>query len=425
VSKIVLATFGTHGDLNPFIGVALALRRAGLNPVVATHAEYRPLVESAGIAFHALRPDRGQLEMNSEAQRAHTMRAARRRPQVILQRFVLPYLEQSYEDALAIVDGAALVFASSLSFGARLAAETLRVPSVAVVLQPSMLWSATDPTLFGDHATARWLHAGGPGVNRAALGVIRRISRHWGRPIERFRRRLGQPAGGHPLFEGQWDGAARVLGLYSALLGDRQPDHPANLLVAGFSFYDGGGELPLSLRQFMDDGPPPLVFTLGTSAVHDSRQFVTVALAALEALRERAVLVLDEDQCRYWQSRVSGRVYVSAYLPYSEVFPRARLIVHHGGIGTTAQALRAGRPQLIAPYFVDQPDNAMRVKRLGAGRVVPHARWTAATLMRELQSLREDTAIAQRATAMAAHIMAEDGATTAARLARELLRTPT
>ncbi len=420
MKQIVLATLGTLGDLNPFIGVAVALREAGFQPVIATHEEYRPLVAAAGIGFCPMRPDRGELQAASAMDLQQLFRKARTRPQVILTRYVLPYLQQSYEDAATAMAKAHLVFTSSLSFGARLAAEKLRIPHVSVVLQPGMMGSAYDPpVLTSQMLLGRLLDAGGPSVHRAVLKAVRIISRRWVRPVDSLRARLGLPAGQHPLFEGQW-AADYTLGLYSAVLGGPQPDHPARFSIAGFAFYDGEGMAPPSVQRFLDEGPPPLVFTLGTSAVHDSARFVQVALQSLAELQERAILILNDAHREQLQSELPDTIHVCGYLPYSRIFPRARVIIHHGGIGTTAQALRAGRPQLIAPYFVDQPDNAARVVRCGAGRVLPLDQWEPARLTGLLRGLMMDPSLAARATAIASNMTAENGAEAAVQVAATL-----
>lgn len=420
MKQIVLATLGTLGDLNPFIGIAVALREAGLQPVVATHEAYRALVAAAGIEFRPIRPDRSELQAASAMDLQQLFRKARTRPQIILTRYVLPYLQQSYEDAAAAMGSARLVFSSSLSFGAKLAAEKLKIPHVSVVLQPGMMGSAHDPPVLTSQVLlGRLLGAGGRPVHRAVLTAVRMISRRWFRPVESFRARLGLPAGQHPLFEGQW-AADFTLGLYSTVLRGPQPDHPARFSIAGFSFYDGEGTVPPSVQRFLEEGPPPLLFTLGTSAVHDSARFVRVALQSLAALQERAILILDDAHRERLHGGLPGHIHVCGYLPYSRIFPRARIIIHHGGIGTTAQALRAGRPQLVAPYFVDQPDNAARVVRCGAGCLLPLDRWEPARLTTALRRLMRDRSMAERATAIAFDLTRENGAEAAVRLASTL-----
>ena len=217
---------------------------------------------------------------------------------------------------------------------------------------------------------------------------------------------------------------AKPIGLYSRLLGDVQPDFPAGFVLAGFSFYDGkdreyAGQS--ELQSFLDCGPPPLIFTLGTSAIHDSASFVRVALEAVSQLCERAVLILDEAQRQALQAYTSDRVFISGYVQYSKFLHRAKVIVHHGGIGTIAQALKAGRPQLITPYFVDQPDNAARVQRLGVARVIPLKQWAVTTVVRELRALMADSALIARAEVIGRQISMENGAAELAAIAMQML----
>jgi rhamnosyltransferase subunit B len=119
----------------------------------------------------------------------------------------------------------------------------------------------------------------------------------------------------------------------------------------------------------------------------------------------------------------SDGIIVRAYAPYSALFPCARLIVHHGGIGTTAQALRAGRPQLIVPIFADQPDNAARAARLGVARVLRRSRYRESALVAALRAAEIPTMI-ERARTVSAQIALEDGAARAAQaIVRRLRRT--
>jgi rhamnosyltransferase subunit B len=151
------------------------------------------------------------------------------------------------------------------------------------------------------------------------------------------------------------------------------------------------------------------------------------SLGAASTLGMRAVFVLDEERRERWQAHASNRFMICSYAPYSTLFPRAAVVIHHGGVGTTAQALRSGRPQLIAPYLVDQPDNAARVQRLGCGIALPLGKYRTQRVAAELQHLLADKSFGLRALEVAKIVAAEDGAETAvriisARLGR--LRTP-
>lgn len=417
--RVVLATFGTHGDLHPFVALALALRERGADAVLAAGEVYRDKVEAEGIGFFPMRPSVEAVAQRLAMTPRELARAVAARPQFLLQRIILPSLREAYDDAMAAMDGADLVVTHSVAYGARLAAEKRGLPRIGIVLQPMLFASVTDPPVVADFPRlSRWIYRQGPAWTRAFLGLGRHVARRWARPIDRFRRQVGlPPATAHPLFEGQFGGAGAI-GLYSPLLGPPQADHPPHTTIAGFAFYDsekgGPATLSPSLQAFLEAGPAPVVFTQGTSAIHDAEEFVRESLAAVDLLGVRAVLVLDEEQARRWSLHAKATIHVTGYAPYSALFPRAAVNVHHGGIGTTAQALRAGRPQLITPYLVDQPDNAARVVRLGVGRELPRRRWRGREIAASVRVLLERPEYASAALETGWQVAREDGAAVAA-----------
>lgn len=417
--RIVLATFGTYGDLHPFLALALALRERGADPLLAAGEVFRDKVEAEGIGFCPLRPDVEAVAAQLAMAPRQLARAVAARAQFLLQRIILPSLRDAYDDAMAAIDGADLVVTHSVAYGAQLAAEKRAIPRIGVVLQPMLFASVFDPPIVADMPRlSGWIYRRGPAWTRAFLHLGRSVARRWARPIDAFRRRIDlPPTGAHPLFEGQFTDAGAI-GLYSPLFGPPQPDHPPRTSIAGFAFYDSenGGVAAISpaLQAFLDAGPPPVVFTQGTSAVHDADDFVRESLAAIRLLGVRAVLVLDEERAQRWSSHVAPAIRVTGYEPYSVLFPQAAVNVHHGGIGTTAQALRAGRPQLITPYLVDQPDNAARVVRLGVGRELPRRRWKRAAIADQLRALLDDAAYAQASARIGSEVSTEDGAAVAA-----------
>ena len=142
--------------------------------------------------------------------------------------------------------------------------------------------------------------------------------------------------------------------------------------MTGFAFYDGRNELemPPELSRFLDDGPPPIVFTLGSSAVWVARDFYRESIAAAKLLGRRAVLLIGDDRNRS-DEPLPPEVIAVNYAPFEALLPRACAMVHHGGVGTTSQGLRAGVPTLIVPFAFDQPDNAAHAERLGTSRTLP------------------------------------------------------
>ena len=140
--------------------------------------------------------------------------------------------------------------------------------------------------------------------------------------------------------------------------------------------------------------------------------FFHESIAAVHALGVRAVLLAGGGREQI-HDPLSDSILVARYLPFSKIMPKAAVIVHQGGIGTTAQALRAGRPMLIVPWSHDQPDNAERVQRLGAGRTIPRSRYYAPRVEDELRSLLTNDTYQERTRDLATRIAGEDGVTNA------------
>jgi rhamnosyltransferase subunit B len=225
-----------------------------------------------------------------------------------------------------------------------------------------------------------------------------------------LRRELGLGDGRDPFFEGQYSPYGTIA-LFSSNFGPPQPDWPANVQVCGFPFLDedfgGNSGLAPALAAFLDAGAPPIVFTLGSSAVNTAGDFYGQAAQAAVSMGRRAVLLAGASASA-WNGLPAG-ILTARSAPYHLLFPRAAAIVHSGGAGTTGQALRTGRPQLLVPFSHDQFDNAERVKRLGAGGWVHRDRLTAAKLQRALSGLLEDPAVEPAAQRAAEVVRAENG----------------
>jgi UDP:flavonoid glycosyltransferase YjiC (YdhE family) len=236
-------------------------------------------------------------------------------------------------------------------------------------------------------------------------------------PVYELRAELGMSRGEQPIINGQHS-PTKVLALFSKLLAKPQPDWPAHTVVTGFPFYDrrdyfGETETPNGLMEFLDRGAPPIVFTLGSSAYWVARNFYRDSIGAARALGRRALLLIGHPRNMLPQPLPEG-VAAFEYAPYSEVLPRACAIVHQGGVGTTGQGMRSGKPVLIVPHAHDQFDNAARVERLGCGRVLRRPSYNAETATRELRLLLEDAKYSTAAAKVGAFLSEEDGARAAA-----------
>jgi rhamnosyltransferase subunit B len=422
MAKIVLATFGSLGDLHPYIAVALGLKAQRHSPVIATSELYRSKVEAEGIGFHAVRPDLAELGEETDVIRRLMHR--RKGPEYLTKHLVLPHLRAAYQDLSTALPGVDLVVSHPLTYAAPLAAETQRVPWIGSVLQPLGFFSAYDPPVLPLVSFLARLRPLPPAFHAGLFRFLKWTVRDWMRPVYALRAELGlPPAKGNPMFEGQFSPRLN-LALFSRVIAAPQPDWPANIRVTGFPFYDRGDSGPglaPELARFLDSGSPPIVFTLGSSAVMDAGGFYAESIKAAARAGKRAVLLIGRDPRNWPQQPLPEGMAAFEYASYSELFPRAALIVHSGGIGTTGQALAAGRPMLVIPYAFDQPDNAARVVRLGVARTLSRRRYNARRAALELQRLMDDRGYAERAVAIAAVIRQEDGVSCACEAIEEAL----
>jgi rhamnosyltransferase subunit B len=244
------------------------------------------------------------------------------------------------------------------------------------------------------------------------MRVLAQQRQDWGLPPDRA----------NPLFDPPRN-ASRFLALYSEHFAPIPPDRRNRTVATGFPFHDEGGDQDLSpaLHAFLAAGEAPVTFTLGSTAVWTAGDFHHVAARAAAELGVRAVLLVGEEPGSVPAVLPDGVIAVP-YAPHRALFTRSCAIVHQGGIGTTAQALRSGQPSLVVPFSHDQPDNGARVAALGAGLVVPRARLNANTMRRALGRLLGEPSFAAAAARVGGRIRGEDGAATAATVIEQGLR---
>jgi Glycosyl transferases, related to UDP-glucuronosyltransferase len=409
--RIVLTTFGSFGDIHPYMALALELNARGHAAVIATSEIYREKIEGAGVEFHPVRPDIQGPEDPGMEELLRKLMNPQTGGEFLFKELMLPYLRDSYDDLLEAARGADMLVTHIITFAGPLVAEKTGMKWISTVLAPISLWSAHDPFVPPNMPwLAPFMRAAGPGFNRLFLSLTGKFTDGWMKPIYTLRKELGLEKGLHPLFGGQHS-PQKVLAMFSEVLGERQPDWPPHTVVTGFPFYDKKDETPIApeLLKFMDAGLPPVVFTLGSSAVFIADDFFHESIAAVKKLGQRAVLLIG-DARNMPKEPLPENIVAFDYAPYGELLPRASVIVHQGGVGTTAQALRAGRPMLVMPYNHDQPDNAARIKRIGVGRTVSRKAYKAARVVDELKELLDNPLYAQRATEIGAKVRSEHGA---------------
>lgn len=423
--RIVFSTFGSFGDIHPYIAIALELKARGHSPVIATSEIYREKMDAVGVEFHPVRPDVPAYDQEEElAKLVADLMEPRGGTEKVMELF-LKDLPEVYADLNAVTEDADLLLTHPLPLVGPMVAQKRGLPWVSSVLAPISLLSNYDPPVPPQLPSLYHLLKRSPAFTRLALRIALFKLDKLMAPVYRLRADLGLPRGESPLFGGQHSPAG-VLALFSSVMAKPQRDWPPNTRVTGFPFYDrrdyyGETETSPELLRFLDAGPPPIIFTLGSSAFWVARNFYRDSIKAARALGQRALLLIGHARNLPSEPLPEG-VAAFEYAPYSEVLPRASILVHHGGVGTTGQGLRAGRPVLIVPHAHDQFDNAARVVRLGCGRMMARPRYNAASATRELRHLLENQDYVTSATKVAEDVQRENGAASAADAIVEVLR---
>jgi UDP:flavonoid glycosyltransferase YjiC (YdhE family) len=409
MAKIVLATFGSLGDLHPKIAIGLELLARNHDVTLAAMDFYREKIELTGLKFARMAPHFSPDDLD----KAKDIMDARKGPEIILREMILPNLRPMYEDMLRAVEGADLFITGEIVWAAKSVVEKTGVRWVSTSVAPISFFSIYDPPVPPPAPWFEHLRFLGPNFQWLTNMLVKRTIRTWYGPYREFRRSLSLDDDDDPLFDGKYSDLLH-LALFSRVLGPPQPDWPPQTVQTGFCFYDGQkdtGTMPEELADYLDAGEPPIVFTLGSAAVLDPGDFFQESLEAAKNLGRRAVLLHGYENGPL--KGLNSEIVAFPYAPYSMVFPKAACIVHQGGVGTTGQVLRAGVPHLIMPFGHDQPDNAARCRRFGVAEIVRRSNYTASTASAALRKILNGPQYYEKANE-AAKIVAGEGGTAAA-----------
>ncbi len=416
--RVLLATFGSLGDLHPYIALGRALTARGHIARIAASTEYGAPVQSAGLEFAPLAPDIADFGSTEELVRR--LFDPWRGTGHLVRDLLMPHLRESHQQLRGAAADCDVLISHTLTYMLQVVAAEQGKPWLSTVLAPATFLSRNDPPAMVPINSLQIARRLGPWAYNALLRRIRSTVRSWEQPLHDYRRELGLPAGNQLFsFEGQFSPRG-TLALFDAPLMQPQPDWPPHTRLCGTPLYDGGVPDPQVLTQlqsFLAAGEAPIVFALGSAAVWLGADIWPAAVEAVQLLGTRAILISGASSL----PQLPPSIRAFNYLPYSQVFPHASVVVHHGGIGTLSQALRSARPQLITPVGFDQPDNAARAVKLGVARTLPFRRVSAARLQRQLRPLLAGSAYAAAARDLAATLNASNGAAVAAECIIEAL----
>jgi rhamnosyltransferase subunit B len=419
----LLVALGSHGDVHPFVGLGLALRGRGHVVTVVANGHFRPLVERAGLKFIELGTDQEYRRLTSDPDLWHNSKSLKVIFDSVLAtvRPLYEIVERFVAQSRAFGNGDAAVVASSLGFGARMAQDKLGIPTASVHLSPSLFRSARDMPVIAGTALRPWMPAW---VKRLAFAAGDRyvIDPLLTPSLNAFRAELGLGPISGVLRD--WLHSPRLtIGLFPQWFAAAQPDWPSQVRLTGFPLYDELGLKPLlpQLAKFLDDGDSPIAFTPG-SAMWQGRAFFDAGAEACRLIGRRGLL-LTRHREHVPPNLPPGVCHVD-YAPFSALLPRCAALVHHGGIGTCAQAMSCGIRQVVMPMAYDQPDNAFRMSRLGVAAILPPGKFRGPTLARKLMEVLDSSQISANCRRVAEKFVGADALARTCELIEELAPSP-
>jgi UDP:flavonoid glycosyltransferase YjiC (YdhE family) len=412
----LLASWGSSGDLHPFLSLGRALMARGHEVTLVGHPEWGRETETAGLRFVSTGEPPRDTFIRDHPEVMSRKWGGLVSLHTLVHRAIAPGFDHVMEALLPEARAHDVMIAHHFTFPAPVAAELAGIPWVTVSLAPGVVPSAW--SLPGSH------------FGRAGNGVIARMSNRFiwatGRGItcamvdpvvNRFRARHGLAPVRDAVFGAHSN--ALNLQLYSEHFAPRPPDWGAHIRYAGFCFYGppGAKALPDVVEEFLARGGPPILVTLGSTVVQNPGVFFAVAAEALHVLGLRGLFLTGPLE----NPQLPGDILTLPYAPYGLLMPRVRAVIHQCGIGTLSHTLRAGVPSVACPFAFDQPNNARRLEGLGVAEVVPPRQHTAPRLGDALRRLCSGEA-PTRARRLGELIRAEDGPARACEILEEVFR---
>jgi len=390
---LVLCTIGSAGDVNPFIAIGQNLVQRGFRVVLITSQYFDSQACSAGLEFYGLGSSEDYLSIIENPDLWDPNKGFK----VFAESVVFPIMEPAYKIISDFDPAETVLIAQGQFFAAHLAHEKSGYPFITIHLQPAAFRSVYEFPLLPVSLP--------PFVIRGLYSLIDALmlDKLFAPQINHFRQRLNLPPV-KKVFGGWMHSPQKNVGLFPDWFAQPQLDWPPQTQLTGFVYYDkqtGNDVIPDELNRFLSAGSPPIIFTPGTAMKH-ATQFFLDCIEACRLLEQRGILLTQHPE--QLPRNLPQNIQYFAYLPFSKVLPRSLALVHHGGIGTTAQAIAAGIPQVIRPTAHDQPDTAARVEKMGIGVSLSPKKFSAASLAESLKMLITSQVVLDRCKACAARI---------------------
>lgn len=414
--RFLLAPYGSAGDVYPFLWLGQELRARGHEVVLVASPVFTEAARAAGLRLTPVGTREEFRAISSDPRYWHPIIG----PWMVLGSARMWFSEMTELYGRLVKPGRTTLVASAPNFAATLVGRAMGLRHITVHLQPVAMLSALRPPLFG--FGWRWFRQLPVTLRRLALRQPSPVDWMVGPTLRRACREVGvRPP--RTIFTDWWDSPDGVLCLFPSWFAPPQPDWAHPHRQTDFPLFDPGSlrEEDPDLETFLRNGPPPVLFTAG-SAMGCPRDFFQAALAACVRVNCRGLFISAFPE--HLPADLPPTVLPVSYASFAGLFPRCAVVVHHGGIGTSAQALAAGVPQLVVPRSHDQPDNAERLVQLGCALSLPSWRCSGPRLAARLHRLLHEPAFRETARTVARRMPPPGPATKAVDALEEMLLSP-
>jgi sterol 3beta-glucosyltransferase len=417
--NITIATVGTRGDVQPYIALGRGLQDAGHQVQIATDSTFQDFIAASGLGFAEVKADpRRALQEDIRQIGSNPIRLIG-----WIERQFTPLARQYFIDMQAACQDSNAILVSVLAFAAMHVAQALQIPFLATYLSP-VTPTREFPSMVAS-GMPKWLPFKGQlywlSFRLYNLAFFRMIL-----PVVNQMRQeiLDLPAVPWSYYSHLDLSEVPIIYGYSEHVIPKPRDWGDHQHVTGYWFLDDlNWQAPQGLVDFLEKGPSPVYIGFGSMVDVEAQQVTQQVLAALQQTGQRAVL--HSGWSDLGSGELSEQVYKVGNVPHSWLFPRMAAIVHHGGAGTTAAALRAGVPAVIVPYFADQPFWARHVYQLGAcPKPISREKLTAQKLAAAIQEAVQNPAIQKSARQLSESIRSEQGVSQAVQWIEDYLDEP-
>ncbi|MEP7291321.1 MAG: glycosyltransferase [Chloroflexota bacterium] len=415
--KITILTAGSQGDIQPFVALALGLQAAGEEVTLCTGRRYAAFVTRYGLNFAPMNDDFLNFADTDEGRAAVDGGS-----KFGLINKVKPLIRKMLDDQWQAAQHSQAIIYHPKTLGAPYIAEKLAIPVFMSI--PLPLYTPT--RAFPSPILPQSLRLGGI-FNRLSYSVIHLIKLPYMGVINDWRASIGLPKRSWRADDlSRADGTpVPVLYSYSPAVVPTPPDYPASTHVTGYWFLDAapGWQSPADLQAFLDAGAPPVYVGFGSMTGADPQAKARLVVDALHQAGQRGVIASGWGGLQ--ASDLPDDIFMLDRAPHDWLFPRTAAVVHHGGAGTTAAGLRAGKPTVICPFFGDQPFWGQWVCQLGVGtQPIPQKRLTVESLANAIRAAVTNPDICRRAEALGAQIRAEHGVANAVHIIQQSAELP-